>query len=169
MTELINKFISWAKNNNWKIIQEKNDINNLPDNNLLIKYNIPGEYKTFLENIKMCENNEQTVWFLCINDYSEESRSSFIWDEYKNMCSQYPYNEDDEIENYFKKFLPVVLNIRSEHNFSGNFKYYAINTETNEIIYGHGLGYGEEFENIKVISNDFISFLNSIINEEIII
>jgi len=165
---LIDEFINWAKDNNWNIIPEKNDINKLIENKTQ-KVNIPDEYKIFLENIKICINNEQTEWFICINDCLEESRSSFIWDEYKNICFQYPWNEENEIKYYFIKIFPIIINVKSNYNFFGNFKYYGINTETNEIVVGYGIGNGEELEGIKVVSNNFEMFLTDIINGKILI
>ena len=166
--DLINKFINWAKESNWNIISEKNDINKLFDNGIQ-KFSIPADYRIFLENIKICINEEQTEWFLCINDYLEESRSSFIWDEYKNMCLQYPWNEEDDIKYYFQKIFPIIINVNSKYNFFGNFKYYGINIETNEIVVGYGIGKGEDIDDIKVVSNNFEMFLPDVINGKILI
>jgi hypothetical protein len=167
--ENINEFISWAKKSNWNVILEKNSINDLPDNNIIKKYNIPDTYKIFLENVKICLNEEETIWFLCINDYLEESKSFSIWDEYKDLLLQFSWDEENEMEYYFNKMFPIIINVSSKYKYFGKFKYYAINTETNEIIVGYGNGYGEECEDIKIISNDFETFLDKITNGEIVI
>jgi hypothetical protein len=165
--DLIDEFINWAKNNNWNITIENNYVNNISDNNNIKKYNVPNEYIKFLENIKICINEEEKKWFLCLNDYLENSKSSFIWDEYKDLLLQYPWNEKYEVENYFNKIFPIIFNVSSEYNNIGNFKYYGINTETYEIIVGNGIGQGEQIDDIKIISNNFETFLDKIINGEI--
>jgi hypothetical protein len=169
MVGKINEFISWAKNNGWNITTEKNNIIGSSENTI-IKCDIPAEYITFLENIKICTNKDNTIWFLCINDYFEQSRAYSLWDEYKTMSEENIFFWIDKDENlterYFNTIFPIVFNVNGEYGFLGNFKYYGINIETGEII----VGYGPEFEEKnKIVANNSEMFLTKIINEEIIL
>jgi hypothetical protein len=47
----INGFLNWAKENGWKIILNNNK-EKLPQN-ITERYNIPDDYKYFLENIRL--------------------------------------------------------------------------------------------------------------------
>jgi hypothetical protein len=157
--EKINNFINWAKNNRWNTIIEKNNIKNLPEN-ILARYNIPDEYKTFLENIKMCINSEENIWFLCIDDYLEKSESTFRWNEFE-IISLEAADDDAElinkIKNYWNKHLPIIFNVK------GEYEYYAVNVENKKIVYG----YEPEFEESEIVANNFRELLDKIINNEI--
>ena len=157
-----------GKKNNWNIILAKDSINDLSDNNLLKKYNISDSYKIFLENVRMCINEEETIWFLCINDYLEDSRSSFIWDEYKDFAFKYSYDEEEkeEIEYYFNTIVPIFFETEGRNVISGNFNYFGINIETDEIVAGSGLEF-TVFEDLKIIADNFEMFLDKIVNVEI--
>ncbi|MDR1317740.1 MAG: hypothetical protein LBK13_12815, partial [Spirochaetales bacterium] len=74
--EKLNDFINWIKNNGWKITLKNNDIKNLPQN-VFERYDIPIEYKQFLENIGTCVNANENVWFLCIDDYLPKPEDAF--------------------------------------------------------------------------------------------
>jgi hypothetical protein len=156
--EKINKFINWGKNNCWNITIENNTIRNLPEN-ILARYNIPDEYKTFLENIKICTNSEENTWFLCIGDYLEKSEDAFRWNEFE-LISLESADGDGElinvIKNYWDKHFPIIFNIKN------GYSYYAINTENKKIVYG----YEPEFEENKIVANNFDELLEKIINKE---
>jgi hypothetical protein len=157
--EKINNFINWAKNNRWSVIIENNSIKNL-SGNILARYNIPDEYKTFLENIKTCTNSEENIWFLCIDDYLEKSEGAFRWNEFE-IISLEAANDDaeliNEIKNYWNKHLPIIFNVK------GEYEYYAINVENKKIVYG----YEPEFEESEIVANNFGELLDKIINNEI--
>jgi mRNA degradation ribonuclease J1/J2 len=154
----INNFINWAKNNHWNVVVENNSMKNLPEN-VLARYNIPDEYKTFLENIKTCTNSEENVWFLCIDDYSEKPEGSFRWNEFE-IISLEAADGDAElinaIENYWNKHLPILFNVK------GEYEYYAINTENKNIVYG----YEPEFEESETVADNFGELLDKIMNNE---
>ena len=157
--EKINDFIKWAKNNSWNIICENNDIENLPKT-VMKRYNIPNEYKTFLENIKICTNAEENIWFLCIDDYLREEENTFRWNEFEKISLEAVENDEkmiNEIKKYWDKHFPIVFNVR------GEYEYYAINIENKKIVYG----YEPIFEENEIVANSFDIFLEKIMNKEI--
>ena len=157
--EKINDFIKWAKNNSWNIICENNDIKYLPKT-VMERYNIPNEYKTFLENIKICTNAEENIWFLCIDDYLREEENTFRWNEFEKISLEAAENDEkmiNEIKKYWDKHFPIVFNVR------GEYEYYAINIENEKIVYG----YEPMFEENKIVANNFKAFLEKIMNKEI--
>jgi hypothetical protein len=157
----INNFVNWTKNKGWNVMIENNSIKNLPEN-ILTRYNIPDEYKTFLENIKICTNSEENIWFLCIDDYLEKSEGTFRWNEFEIISLEAADNDVElinEINNYWNKHLPIVFNVR------GEYEYYAINIENKKIVYG----YEPEFEESKIVANNFKELLEKIIGEEIVL
>jgi hypothetical protein len=157
--EKINNFTNWAKNNRWNAMIENNSIKNLSEN-ILARYNIPDEYKTFLENIKTCTNSEENIWFLCIDDYSEKSEDAFRWNEFEIISLEAAGNDVElinEIKNYWNKHLPIIFNVK------GQYEYYAINVENKKIVYG----YEPEFEESEIVANNFGELLDKIVNNKI--
>jgi hypothetical protein len=155
----MNHFIHWAKNNGWNIVSENNSIKNLPEV-VMDRYNIPNEYKTFLENIKICTNAEENIWFFCIKDYLADEENTFKWNEFELMSLDAADDDKeliDEIKGYWDKHLPIMFNVK------GEYEYYAINIKTKEIVYG----YEPMFEESGVVANNFDELLEKIMNREI--
>ena len=155
----VNSFIDWAKNNGWNVIMENNNIENMPKD-ILERYAVPVEYKIFLENIKICINAEENVWFLCFDDYLEKEEDSFRWNEFETISLDAADNENElinEIKNYWNKHFPIIMSVKND------YEYYAINIENKKIVYG----YEPEFEESEIMANNFEEFLDKIINGEI--
>jgi hypothetical protein len=157
--EKINDFINWLQNNGWKIALKDNDIKNLHQN-IFERYNIPVEYKQFLETIESCVNAGENVWFLCIEDYLPKSEDSFRWTEFE-LISMESADDDTElinrIKNYWNNHFPIIMSVEDD------YKYYAINVENKKIVYGCE----PEFEESEIVANNFYEFLEKIINKEI--
>ena len=137
----------------WKTIK------NMPKN-ILERYFVPDEYKIFLENIKLCINAEENVWFLCINDYLEDDEDSFKWNEFETISLDAADDENElanGIKNYWNKHFPIIMSVKN------NYEYYAINIENKKIVYG----YEPEFEESKIIANNFKELLDKIMKGEI--
>jgi hypothetical protein len=157
--EKINDFINWATKNGWKITLKNNDVGNLPQD-IIERYNIPIEYKYFLETIEDCVNADDNVWFLCIKDYLPKPENTFRWNEFELMSLEAAEEEDElinEIKNYWNKHFPIIMSVE------GDYEYYAINVENKKIVYG----YEPEFEEGKIVANNFDELLAKIINKEI--
>lgn len=152
---MINKFIEWAKNNNWNVTLNS-DVIDLPD---IIKkrYNIPEKWYTFISQLKVCENQSATKWFLTPNDYLP-NENGFQWNEFEIQSIEYSENNIDII-SFWNKHLPIFLSV------DGEYSYYAINTETGEVV----SGYEPEYEDTTIAAEDFSIFIDKIISDEIIL
>jgi hypothetical protein len=157
--EKINDFISWAKNNEWKITLKNTDIKKLPQHSSE-RYTIPLEYKQFLENIENCVNAGENVWFLCIEDYLPKPEDGFRWNEFELISLEAADNDTElinKIKNYWDKHFPIIMSVE------GDYEYYAINVENKKIVHG----YEPEFEESKIAANNFYELLEKIRNKEI--
>jgi hypothetical protein len=154
----INDFVNWAKENGWKITLNNNE-EKLPQD-ITGRYAIPDEYNIFLENIALCTNADENVWFLCIEDYLPKSKNTFRWNEFELISLE---AADDDIElinkikDYWNKHFTIIMSVE------GDYEYYAINVENKKIVYG----YEPEFEESKTVANNFEELLEKIINKEI--
>ena len=160
--EKINTFVYWAINNGWNVITENNGIEKLPKT-ITDRYNIPKEYKTFLENIKICTNAEENIWFFCIADYLRDEENAFKWNEFELISLEAANADNDqkwieEIKEFWDKHFPIIFNVK------GEYEYYAINTKTKEIVNGYEPMFEESGE---VVANNFEELLEKIMNKEI--
>ena len=77
-------FFDWLKINNWTY--EKNDKINITDIAIRDRYNnIPEEFIDFLTMFKSITSADETTWFLCNDDYTDDSEDAFRWNEFEIM------------------------------------------------------------------------------------
>ena len=157
--EVIDDFIAWAKNSNWKIelSPEKKGFTN----EILQRYsNIPAEYKSFYELINICSNQSDTNWFISENDLLATDGESFAWNTFEKMslsAADGDYALIKQIEDYWNCYLPIMMCVGDE------YEYYAINVTNGAIVNGSE----PEFEESSQVANSFLSFLSKIIAGEI--
>ena len=150
---MINKFILWAKKNNWNVILnlEKAELPNTVKN----RYNIPEQWYNFICKLQICENQTATKWFLTPNDY-QPHEDGFRWNEFEIQSLEYGDNEND-ITSYWNNNLPIIMSV------DGEYSYYAINIESGNVV----IGYEPEYEDSSVVAEDFNTFINKVVSGEI--
>lgn len=150
---MLNQFVAWLENNNWNIITNS-DTMDLPDT-IQKRYQIPKQWYDFISNLQMCENSSSTKWFLTAKDYLPQEQG-FQWNEFEMQSLEYCDDENDII-SYWDKHLPIFLSV------DGEYSYYAINIENGNVV----AGYEPEYEDSTVIAEDFNSFIEKIITNQI--
>ncbi len=150
---MLNRFVAWLENNNWNIITNS-DTMDLPDT-IQKRYQIPKQWYDFISNLQMCENSSSTKWFLTAKDYLPQEQG-FQWNEFEMQSLEYCDDENDII-SYWDKHLPIFLSV------DGEYSYYAINIENGNVV----AGYEPEYEDSTVIAEDFNSFIEKIITNQI--
>ena len=159
----IDEFINWANENCWDIVINNNNIDNIPKE-IQERYDIPEEYKRFLETIKKCINADENIWFLCMEDYLPKPEGEFRWNEFEIMSLEAAEEDDDQesiidIKNFWDKHLPIIMNVKNE------YEYYAINMENRKIVHG----FEPLFEETDEIAKNFAELLEKIIKKEIVL
>ena len=152
---MLSEFIEWARNNGWNVIStyEKTD---LPDT-IKCRYDIPVQWHSFICKLQVCENQSATKWFLTPNDYLPHD-NDFQWNEFELQSLEHT-NNDSSVISYWDKHLPIFMSV------SGEYSYYAINTENGNVVEGHE----PEFEESSLVADDFYTFINKIISGEIVL
>lgn len=158
----IKEFIEWAKINSWNIKENENDTVNLC-NEVTGRYKvIPYEYIEFLKQIKQCISSSEKSWFLCEEEYNGKSDIAFKWNEFEILSLEAA--EDDiewksEIENWWDRYFPILMSVNNGYSF------YAIDTENEKgtVV----CGYEPEFEEVHIVADTFIEFLDLIVNKKI--
>lgn len=155
-------FIEWLKENNWNF-QLKEDSLSLPVEIIKRYKNIPKEYLEFIQTFKECVSEDDTIWFLCEDDYRNLS-SDFKWNEFELIGLEAAKEDGDkewesEIEKWWDGHLPIILSVRDGYAF------YAIDMESDAgtIVYGRE----PEFEETEKVADNLQDFLRLIIRNKI--
>ncbi|HSE25766.1 MAG TPA: hypothetical protein VLB68_29135 [Pyrinomonadaceae bacterium] len=79
---------------------------------------IPEDYLKFISRVSTCVNGNETVWFLCADDYYGRSDSAYAWNEFELMELE-GLDEHDEARNAIIKFwdehLPFMISVSGEY------------------------------------------------------
>ena len=80
---------------------------------------IPADYLGFLQRVKVCENADETVWFLCIDDYNGTNESEWSWSSMEEMDLD---GEDDEMRRgevvgFWNRHMPFMLSVGGEYAY----------------------------------------------------
>lgn len=152
---MLKEFIIWAKNNDWKVIENPEKAE-LPEV-IKSRYTIPDRWYGFICKLGVCENNTQTKWFLTPKDYMPHE-DGFRWNEFEVQSLECCDNAS-EIISYWSKHLTIFLSVE------GEYYYYAINTDNGNVVQG----YEPEYELSEVVAEDFDTFIRKVISGEIVL
>ncbi|CEK36546.1 SMI1 / KNR4 family [[Clostridium] sordellii] len=162
MNKKYEKFIKWAKNNNWNIVESKQKDLNLNESILSRYKNIPNDYLEFLKEIKQVISPNEKTWFICEDEYNNNSDIAFKYNEFEILSLEVAEDDEEwkeEISTWWNKYLPIVMSV------DGIYSFYAI-----DLINNHGCivkGYEPEFEAIEKVADNIKDFLNLIMSNKI--
>ena len=160
---MIEKFIAFLKDNNWKI--EENDTKiDVYSNAVLNSYeNLPVVFLEFLQKYKSVTSEDETGFFLCVDEYSGESSLAFKWNEFELMSLEAAEGDEDwtkDIKSWWKPKLPFFMSV------VGEYLYYAIDTEDGGTILS---GYEPEFEEADKVADSFEDFMSKVLSGDIVL
>lgn len=158
----IKEFIDWAEVNCWEIKENKNYTVKLC-NEITERYKeIPYEYFEFIKQVKQCISSSEKSWFLCEEEYNGKSDIEFKWNEFEILSLEAAQDDGEwknQIKNWWNGYFPILMSVDNGYSF------YAIDmkNENGTIVYGSE----PEFEKVDVVADNFIKFLEMIVNKEI--
>lgn len=162
MNKKCSEFINWAKDNGWDITDKYEYELNLNDSITLRYKEIPEVYLEFLKRVKKCITPSEKTWFICEDEYNNNSDIAFKWNEFEVLSLEVAENDDEwkvEITSWWDKYLPIVMSVDDGYSF------YAIDL-TNDIG-AIVQGYEPEFEEVEKIANNIEDFFELIISKRI--
>ena len=91
---------------------------------------IPALAIDFIEQVKTCENSDETSWFLTAEDYAR-SGEPWPWDTFENMFLKDVNREDRaEVHQFWDVHFPIFFSV------GGEYEYMGINVDKNSKIFG---------------------------------
>ncbi|WP_306220165.1 SMI1/KNR4 family protein [Cohnella sp. WQ 127256] len=157
-----NEFISWTKDNGWDIT-DKSEYELKLNASIASRYKeIPEGYLDFLKRVKECITPSEKTWFICEDEYNNNSDSAFKWNEFEVLSLEAAENDEkwkSEITSWWDNYLPIVMSVDDGYSF------YAIDL-TNDIG-AIVQGYEPEFEEVEKIANSLEDFFQLIISNRI--
>lgn len=154
------KFEKWLKFNEWQVEVYSSSLN-CTNNDVLKKFcNIPESFLNFLQYFKSITSKDETTWFLCANDYADETDDAFKWNEFELMSLEAADSDKEwkkSIKEWWNNRLPIILSVKDGYSF------WAIDLSDGTIVRG-----GEpEFEEVSVIADNFEEFIDMIMNNTV--
>ena len=79
---------------------------------------IPADYLKFLQRVKSCVNADETVWFLCLDDYNRTSDSEWAWDTMEQTDLD-GADEDwrAEVVEFWNRHMPFMFSVGGEYAY----------------------------------------------------
>jgi SMI1 / KNR4 family (SUKH-1) len=130
----LQEYLEALKSKGWRVELWDGETPPALDSSFTLRYpRIPADYVKFLEHVKLCENADETVWFLCLNDYSGTSDSEWAWDA---MEQTYLEDEDDEtrraeVVEFWNRHMPFMFSI------GGEYAYLAFRISDGAVVEGY--------------------------------
>lgn len=158
------KFALWLKKDEWQVELNSTKYDYMK-NKVLNKYNhIPQSFISILEDYHSISSKDDTTWFICGNDYLDESDDAFKWNEFEIMSLEAAEGDEvwkKDIRDWWSNKLPFIMSVKS------GYSYYAIDFGNNKgaIV----MGQEPEFEEASVVARNFDDFLEKLFNSEIIL
>ena len=120
MTEQsLQEYLEALKSKGWRVELWQGATAPALDSSITERYpNIPADYLDFLQRVKSCVNEEETVWFLCLDDYNSTSDSGWAWNEMEKTDIE----EADEktrarVVEFWDRHLPFMFSVGGEYAY----------------------------------------------------
>jgi hypothetical protein len=116
---------------------------------------IPEGYVKFLQRVATCVNADETVWFLCADDYNGTSKWAWAWNEFEKIDLEGAQGDEQttaQIVEFWNHHLPFMYSV------SGDYAYLALRV-TGE-SYGSVVdGYDIELTTVSDVAPTFEEFV----------
>lgn len=156
------EFIDWTKKNNWDLIEKNEDSLMLKDN-IVSRYKcIPDTYIELLKRVKQLISPNEKTWFLCEDEYNNNSDIAFKWNEFELLSLEVAEDDEEwksEIISWWDEKLPIVMSV------DGGYSFYAIDLSDNKGAIVRG--YEPEFEEVEEVASNIEEFLELIMLNKI--
>lgn len=121
---------------------------------------IPQSWMDLIKGMKRMINADETMWFLCADDFAMQGGEAFQWNEWERLSLESAGNNAawrGEIKRFWDGHLPFVMSVK------GGYSYYAITVKDGSVVYGAE----PEFEECETVAASFTDFVDKILKGEL--
>lgn len=150
-----NTFVEHMKEAGWTVELYESQNKHITSTITARYKHIPKQWMEFIETVQCMMNAEETVWFLCANDFETQSDGAFQWNEWEKIGLESAANDkewESRIKTFWDNHLPIVMSVK------GCYSYYAISMKDGSVVQGAE----PEFEECEIIAPSFIAFTEKI-------
>lgn len=154
---MIEIFGAYMKENGWGIEWNDTQGESLPEAITNRYRNIPEQWLGFISRYKYMVSSDETMWFLCAEDFDIQGDKAFQWNEWELLSlgsAEGDTKWQDRIREFWDNHLPIVMSVK------GGYSYYAIAIKDGSIVHGAE----PEFEECEVVAVSFMDFMEKIVN-----
>ncbi|MDE6404037.1 MAG: hypothetical protein K2M20_00115 [Lachnospiraceae bacterium] len=157
---MLHTFLNYMKENGWTLEIYENQNNDL-SSTITDRYkNIPKQWSEFVETVKCMMNSDETVWFLCANDFNPQSEGAFQWNEWEKISLASAVGDKEweyKIKTFWDNHLPIIMSVK------GCYSYYAISMKDGSVVRGAE----PEFDECEIVTTSFAEFIEKIAKGEL--
>lgn len=117
---------------------------------------IPEDYARFLRRVALCANADDTVWFLCADDYNDGMGGEEIaWNRFEQIeleAAEGNEGATEKVRDFWNRHLPIMMSV------GGDYAYLALRVSGDE--YGSVVdGYEPSFHEVTQVAPTFAEFI----------
>ena len=116
---------------------------------------VPDGYREFLDRVKSCANADESVWFLCSDDYNGTSEFAWTWNEMEKISLEGAEGNPEKaakVIEFWNRHLPFMYSV------GGDYAYLAFRT-TGEASGSVVDGYDIELAEVTDVARSFEEFM----------
>ncbi|MFD2555915.1 hypothetical protein [Sphingobacterium tabacisoli] len=119
---------------------------------------VPAEYLDFLESFSLLSNKSDTTWFNSIEDFNEEGKGAFRWDEFERQSMEAVEGDDylqQQVRYFWDSHVPFILSVEDGYS---HFSIGVSEKNWGKIYFGEE----PEYEEVEWVADSFLMFMQAL-------
>lgn len=155
MKVLYSNFVNYLVGNGWILVRRSDGHAASPVLDDSVNTGIPSSYLEFMLNFISLTNEDESRWFLSIDEFAGGSVGAFSWNEFEKMSLGSAISDADveDIRKFWDEHLPILMAVGGDYQFVG------LGRNSGAVVYG----IEPEFESVTKIADTFDDFISAAI------
>ncbi|HEL4244291.1 SMI1/KNR4 family protein [Stenotrophomonas maltophilia] len=156
MKVLYSGFLKFLVAKGWSLVGRSDRDGVSPSSDNLVNSDIPAYYLEFLLNFLSLANEDESRWFVSIEEFAGVSDSAFSWDEFEKMSIDAAMTDADgeDVRKFWVEYLPIFIAVDRDYQFVG------LDRSSGVVVHG----VEPDFESVTRLAETFDEFLVAAMN-----
>ena len=153
--ESLNAYLDVLRAAGWRVELTSGGGTTLNESFTLRHPRVPDDYRQFLDHVKFCANADETVWFLCGDDYNGTSEFDWAWNDMEKIGLEGAEGNQEKaakVVEFWNRHLPFMYSV------GGDYAYLAFRT-TGEAFGSIVDGYDIALTEVTDVARSFAEFI----------